>query len=102
MDKPTLSKELPPVPINGCWMPGPANRNDPVERDLVTVGDKFVVLVNCVVRHQNGTKKNYWDIHVITATEGGWDDPNGETWSAWSWDDVSWYLELTRDKLPQL
>lgn len=96
-NKPTLGKALPYIPVNACWKPGPVNGDDPCERDLVEVGDRFLVLVHCV-----GQRGDFWDAHVIVATEIGWDDANGESWVAWDWSDVSWYLELTRDMLPQL
>lgn len=98
MGKPRLATELPPVPVNACWMPGPVNGNDPVAKDLVEVGDKFLVLVHCLDHY----KKDFWDAQVIVATETGWDDSNGESWGAWSWDDVSWFMRLDRDSMPQL
>lgn len=95
-----LATELPPVPVNASWMPGPVNGNDPVAKDLVSVGDRFLVLVCCHDRNRGG--KHFWDAHVIVATEAGWDDADGDTWSAWSWDDVSWFMRLDRDTMPQL
>lgn len=98
-NKPTLASVLPPVVLNTVWHPGPVNGYDPVERDLVMVGDRFLVLVHCVdSRH----KKDYWDPHVIVATETGWDNAEGDSWGSWSWSDVSWYMELTKDNMPQL
>lgn len=91
----------PPVPIMACWHPGPANGNDPCERDLVEVGDRLLVLI-AVVSNRMSEPKTYWDAHVITATETGWDDPDGESWGAWDWSDVWWYMELTKSNMPQL
>lgn len=95
----TLGHQLPPIPIAGCWKPGPVNGYDPVEKDLVEVGDRFLVLVHCV---DNRTKKDFWDAHVIIATETGFDDSDGDSWGAWDWSDVSWYMELNRNTMPQL
>jgi hypothetical protein len=101
MDK-QLGKVPPPIPLSifACWKPGPANGNDPCARDMIEVGDRFLVLVHCVSGHD--PRHDFWDAHVIRATETGWDDANGDSWSAWDWSDVSWYLELNRDSLPQL
>lgn len=97
-EKPRLGKALPPIPVGGCWKPGPVNGYDPVEKDLVVVGDRFLVLVHCCSTKQ----PDFWDAQVIVATENGFDDAEGESWSAWDWSDVSWYLELNRETMPQL
>ena len=95
----TLATDLPPIPVMGCWQPGPVNGVDPLEKDQLEVGDRLLVLIHCVSR--NGGR-NFWDAHVITATETGFDDADGDSWGAWDWSDVSWYLRLTRDVMPQL
>ena len=95
----TLGNELPPIPIMTCWEPGPVNGKDIVESDLIECGDRFLVLVHCRSQYKNG--KDFWDAHVIVATETGWDDADGDSWSAWDWSDVSWFLRLTRDNMPQ-
>lgn len=97
-EKPMLENVLPPIPINACWKPGPALGNDPCERDQVECGDRFLVLVHCCSKYYS----DYWDAHVVVATEDGWDDTDGESWGAWSWEDVSWYFELTKSNMPQL
>ena len=99
-DKPTLGKALPPILLTTVWKPGPVNGYDPVELDLVEVGDTFLVLVHCVDNRL--TKKDYWDAHVIVATETGWDNADGDSWGSWDWSDVSWYLELNKENMPQL
>lgn len=98
-NKPTLGRALPPLPLTTVWHPGPVNGYDPVERDLVKVGDKFLVLVHCV---DNRFNKDFWDAHVIVANETGWDNADGDSWGAWDWSDVSWYMELTKENMPQL
>jgi len=100
--KPTLGGALPPVPINACWMPGPVNGDDPAEKDLVEVGDRFLVLVHCVSMRGTKQERDFWDAHVIVATETGWDNADGDSWGAWDWSDVSWYMRLARDTMPQL
>lgn len=82
------------------WQRGPAQGNDPVERSEVLVGDKFLVLVECYDRHC--LKRTYWYACVIVATEVGWDDANGESWGAWSWSDVEWFIKLDKSNLPPL
>lgn len=99
-DAPVLGTVMPHIPLVTAWKPGPVNGYDPCERDLVEVGDRFLVLVHCVDNRL--TKKDYWDAHVIVATEDGWDDSNGDSWGAWSWLNVSWYMELTSASMPQL
>jgi hypothetical protein len=97
-----LGKSLPPVARSLVWMPGPANGYDPVARDLVEVGDRYIALVQVVTRANNQAAKDYWDMHIITATECGWDDANGDTWSAWDWPDVSWFCVIGKQILPEL
>jgi hypothetical protein len=96
-----LGDRLPPVARSLVWMPGPVNGYDPVARDLVEVGDRYIVLVHVVAR-KNQVTKDYWDMHIITATECGWDDADGDTWSAWGWSDVSWFCEIGKQMLPEL
>lgn len=79
------------------WQLGPANGNDPVVKGEVYAGDRFLVLVCVHVRH---SKAYHWDAHVITATESGWDDPDGDTWGAWSWSDVEYFIKLDESNLP--
>jgi hypothetical protein len=65
-------------------------------------GDRFLVGVT-VVHHpqaamtkQSGvyTPKTRIDWSVIVATETGWDDTNGDSWGAWSPDDVTFWAKL--------
>ena len=63
------------------------------------VGDRFLVLVQVQDRRWN---RVYWEPHVVVATEGGWDDANGDSWSAWDWSDVSYYIKLCKSNLPPL
>jgi len=89
-----------PIPMMAVWHPGPVNGYDPVEKGLVEVGDKFIVLVHCV--HRTIPNSDHWEFFIIVATETGWDDCNGDSWSECEWSDVSWYLELTEENMPQL
>ncbi len=81
------------------WQPGPLLGNDPVDSGTVECGDRFLVAVGCVNRHGG---PNYWDTSVVVATEYGWDDSNGDSWGAWSWSDVEWFIKLDRKNLPKL
>lgn len=63
-------------------------------------GDRFLVLIEAVSRHSNGKKTIYWDSQVIVACEDGWENSDGDSWSAWSWSDVSRYLKLDAKTLP--
>lgn len=38
------------------------------------------------------------DYHVIVATERGFDDAGGDSWSAWDWSDVSHYCLLQAER----
>ena len=79
-------------------MAGPAEGgNEPGE---VEVGDRFLVLVAMCDRH--APERVHWDPWVIVANEKGWDDPDGESWCAWDWPDVSWWMSLGRHNLPPL
>jgi hypothetical protein len=52
------------------------------------VGDRFLIAVP-LSKSSGG-----FDMSVIKATETGWDDSNSESWSAWDWNDVEWYVPL--------
>ena len=82
------------------WNKGPALAEDTSE---FYVGDCLLVLVECIKENLDGeTIKYFWDPHVIICTEIGWDDANGESWSAWDWSDVSYWVKLDKNNLPPL
>ena len=64
-------------------------------------GDRLLVLVEC--EHNALSKPTpFWDIAIIVPTETGFDDANGESWDAWDWSDVSWWVKLDKTNLPEL
>ena len=82
-----------------AWQHGPARGNDPLADGLVECGDRFLIAVCCVNRHGG---KPWWYMNVIVASETGWDDASGESWSDWSWDDVEWFIRLDKGNLPDI
>lgn len=79
------------------WKPGPACEPPDFNAEA---GDCLLVLVAVRDRLQGG--RVYWEPQVIVATEDGWNTPDGESWSAWDVDDVSWWVKLDRFVLPPL
>ncbi len=54
------------------------------------VSDRFLVGVEVVSRH-GGT---YIDWQVIVVNEDDFDTPDGESWGAWSVEDIGWWCKL--------
>lgn len=50
------------------------------------VGDRFLIAVPL--------SRGGHDVTVIVADERGWNDSEGESWSAWDWSSVSHYVPL--------
>jgi len=82
-----------------AWQHGPARGNDPLADGLVECGDRFLIAVCCINR--NGGKP-WWYMNVIVASETGWDDASGESWSDWSWLSVEWFIRLDKGNLPDI
>lgn len=78
------------------WQPGPARGFDPVANDEVFCGDRFLI---AVLATKSGVP--FLATEVIVATEGGFDTPDGESWSSWLWSDVEWFIKLDKANLPQ-
>lgn len=55
-------------------------------------GDQFLIAVE--VRSRHSIDYYFLEWSVIVATEEGWDDANGESWGAWSTDDISYWMKL--------
>jgi hypothetical protein len=57
-----------------------------------------------VIDHKHSKPREYWDFHVIVADcdehRMGWDNADGDTWGAWDWSDVEWFVRLDRVQLP--
>lgn len=70
------------------WIANPSYDDGGPNPDMI-VGDRFLVAVPL---HQNSG--GGYDISVITADETGFNDANGESWGAWCWADVEWYIPL--------
>jgi hypothetical protein len=117
-----------PIQMKLNWQPGPARGSDPLdarcpmcgytEEDSQThmdhslclgkipaaqieCGDRLLVLVETVC-DRYGNERHKWDSQIIVPTEDGFDDSNGESWSAWSWSDVSYWVKLDKSNLPPL
>ena len=65
------------------------------------VGDQFLVGVtvvsrgsSCALQQGKYTPRTWIDWQVIVATETGWDTSEGDSWSAWSPDDVTFWTKL--------
>jgi hypothetical protein len=81
------------------WNKGPGEGECPGGPPDCYAGDRYLVLVAC---HDRRANHDFWDSAVIVATEDGWDDPAGDSWCAWDWGDVSWWVKLDRHVLPPL
>jgi len=53
-------------------------------------GDQF--LIGVLVRVNNGKPSLEWN--VITSQEYGFQDADGDSWGAWSTDDISYWVKL--------
>lgn len=81
------------------WKSGPAGPRPASEADYgLECGDRILVLVPC----KNSYGRKYWDAYVITPTETGFDDANGEPWGAWDWSDVAWWVKLDKSNMPAI
>lgn len=85
MNTPTPKANLP-------WVENP-NFGGSDEPLPMLVGDRFLVAVPLHKDSGGG-----FDISVIVANEHGFDDSNGESWSAWDWSDVEYYVPLDGER----
>lgn len=79
-DYPTPRYEMP-------WVENPAYHGS--EPPPFLVGDRALVAVPLHQSCGGG-----FDYAIIVATETGWDDSDGDVWSAWCWNAVSHYIPL--------
>ena len=87
------AKVTPRMPLP--WLPNPAYCGQGDYPPMLD-GDRFLVAVPLHERCGGG-----FDIDVITAKEyGGFDDSTGESWCAWDWSDVEWYIPLDGPREP--
>lgn len=82
----------------------PWQKPDPDQE--LTVGDQLLVAIQVSrnSQHQRTTlleKTWYWEYHVITVKEDGFDNSDGDSWCSWNWEDVQWYIHEKQLKPPE-